>query len=331
MYQPLNDPELTADLIGYHLGLCDEADRARVEHALGTGPALSQARAALAHVLAPLDADDTPEPPADLVAGILDRVSDVRNRLPLRPAAPTEAGAHGSGPLFSLRELLSLAAVIAIFVGVFVPGYRAARLNSQQALCASNLRQIGIGSAQYADMHGGFVPVVASIPDGAPWASANRPGARQVGAPQTTFALVRWRFVTPSAFHCPGRPDDAALSCPKPEALDEFPDPRNNSYSTQILTPTWRQQQLQPQSPVAADLTPLVDQQRRLFDYGPIPFNSTSHRGKGQNVLRRNLSVRFSNSPNVGLDNDDIYRVIGVQQYTGFERPRLRSDAFLVP
>jgi len=331
MNQPLHDPDLTADLIGYHLGLCDEADRARVEHALGTGASLAQARAALDRILSPLDADVAPEPPADLVAGILDRVSDMRNRLPLAPLATPEAAPTGSGPLFSLRELLSLAAVIAIFVSIFVPGYRTARINSQQAMCANNMRQIGTGSAQYADMFPGSLPVVSSVPDGVSWVPTVGQGIRRVSNSQNPYTLVRWRFAQPSAFRCPGRQGDFPLSCPKPEDFDDFPDPRNNSYSTQILTPYWPQQQLQLNSPLASDLTPLVDQQRRLIEYGPIPFNSTSHANRGQNVLRPNISVIFSKTPYAGIDNDDIYRVIGVQQYTGLERPHQRSDAFLVP
>jgi len=79
-------------------------------------------------------------------------------------------------------------------------------------------------------------------------------------------------------------------------------------------------------------MTPLVDENRRLIRTGNIPLNSTSHgNAGGQNVLRADLSVKWANTPNVGIDSDDIYRVIGVQQYTGQERPQLRSDAFLVP
>ncbi|MCZ6816351.1 MAG: hypothetical protein O7F76_06575, partial [Planctomycetota bacterium] len=61
--------------------------------------------------------------------------------------------------------------------------------------------------------------------------------------------------------------------------------------------------------------------------------NSLSHgRPGGQNVLRVNVSVIWTKTPRVGIDNDDIYRVADVKgDYTGLERPRSLTDAFLIP
>jgi len=328
MQDQRHDRELTADLIGYHLGLCDEADRARVEHAFGDS--LGRARANVARLLAPLDGDVV-SPPTDLVAGILDRVAEARNRLPLRPLPTADAETTTASPMFSLRELLSLAAAIAMFVGIFVPGYRAAQMNSRQAACANNLRQIGNGSVKYAEMFPGSSPMLSSLPDGISWVPRARPTAARSRQSNMPYQYVRFQIVPPSALTCPGREEDAPLAAQNPQDLDDFPDPRNNSYSTQLVPQHWQAQRQQPLDIAAADLTPLVDQQRQLNANGPISLNSTSHSGKGQNVLRRDISVIFSRTPNVGIDNDDIYRVIGVQHYTGLERPRLRSDAFLVP
>jgi hypothetical protein len=84
--------------------------------------------------------------------------------------------------------------------------------------------------------------------------------------------------------------------------------------------------------PLAADPTPLVDQHRRLVPLGRASLNSNSHgKSRGQNVLRYDVRVSFFRTPNVGIENDDIYRLNGVREYSGLERPRSRSDAFLIP
>lgn len=52
---------------------------------------------------------------------------------------------------------------------------------------------------------------------------------------------------------------------------------------------------------------------------------------RGRNILRFYISVRYFRSLNVGIENDDICRLVDVKTYTGRECPELRSDAFLVP
>ncbi len=105
-----------------------------------------------------------------------------------------------------------------------------------------------------------------------------------------------------------------------------------NSYATHLILRPLHSRDLSPETPVAADMNPLAETHRSPIHIKDVPVNSRSHDGLGgQNVLRGNLSVRFFPNPNVGIQNDDIYRLIGVQEYTGLERPTLRSDAFLIP
>ncbi|MEK6644495.1 MAG: hypothetical protein AABZ08_11365 [Planctomycetota bacterium] len=333
MSRQTDDPNQHADLIGYHLGLCDEADAKAIEHAWGTGDSLIQARAKLSRLLTPLDRDDIPEPPANLVEGILARVAQSQQTLPFRPlSSAMEEGATRDTSFISMRELLSLAAVIAIFVGIFVPGYRTARINSEQAICANNLREVGTGLASYNEQYNFPMPAVGNVfSQGASWAPTDQPGTPRYRNSQNTFTLVRFNFVPSRAFNCPGRESDKPMSLAGHEQYDDFPDPLNNSYSSQLVTQQFNQESFLPNAPTVSDLTPLLNDQRILNTNGPIPINSTSHRGLGQNVLTRDGRVIFSKTPLVGIDNDDIYRVIGVQRYTGMERPQLRSDAFLVP
>ncbi|HUN80683.1 MAG TPA: DUF1559 domain-containing protein [Phycisphaerae bacterium] len=321
-----DDFERHADLIGYQLGLCDAAEMARVEEALQEDPRMIQARARLAGLLSMLEADEPVEAPADLNESILARIDGLHRTMPMRPALAAGESGGPARPMFNLRELLSLAAVIAIFVGVFVPGYRTARENARIAQCGLNMANIGRGVTMYREAYGSPVPMVASLPDGESWVPSNATG---VSNSQNPFELVRRQLVAPSAFNDPGREGDLRLDKVDLINMHNFPDVRNNSYSTSIVTA--RRQPFEPESPVAADLTPLVNQMRQLNPDGKIPLNSTSHRGKGQNVGKMDMRVIFTRTPNAGLDSDDIYRVIGVQKYTGLERPSLRSDAFLVP
>ncbi len=335
----MNDPhqrrELSADLLGYHLDLCDEQDRRRVEAALGDAMSLASVCKKVERILSPLDADESPIPPAGLVASILDRVQGFRNTIPFpkRAAAalpaPMEIG--GRGPRFNLRELVGLAAAIALFLGIFVPGYRTARNAAQQAMCANNLRLVGVGNEEYAQMFGGQLPYVRSVRAGESWLPKAGTGIQRFKNSPNVWVLVSNHLVPGKNFVCPGRPQDTPLATNSPEGLNDFPDPRNNSYSTMPVTETWQLRNVDTQMPVAADMTPLVDDVQNLSGNGQVSENSRSHGARGQNVLRGNISVGWFTSPRVGIDNDDIYRLIGVKTYTGQEWPRLRSDAFLIP
>lgn len=328
------DPKLMADLLGFHLGIADEAASARVASAFPTPDELAAARAAVQKVLAPLDADPVPAPPADLVAGVLDRLSDAEHTLPMpSPLTPADADRGTAGrPFLSMRDLVGLAAAILIFAGIFVPGYRSARQASQRIACANNLRVIGNGYASYAEIYGNQWPYAGAAPPGASWFRTENPDVPRVNNSRHLFVLLRHRLTPPGAFTCQGRSGDLPLSADALDGLDDFPSPFNNSYSTPLMYRPLRKGDFGEDAPLAADMTPLVDSDRRLIPVDNASRNSNSHGpSRGQNVLRRNLSVPFFRRPNVGIGNDDIYRLVGVQKYTGRERPRSRSDAFLIP
>ena len=335
------EQQLSADLLGYHLGIADEETRARVEAAFEGPEALASARAAVQKFLAPLDADEAPAPPPDLVANVLDRVEEAKNILPMRsrqsaqprpvlPAA-SDRGTRG-GPLLSMRDLVGLAAAILIFVGIFMPGYHTARMSAQRMACANNLRMVGNGYASYAETYGSHWPYAGVVPADAAWTLTDNSGVPRISNSRHVYRLVRGRLTPPEAFNCPGREGDVALQPGSVQCFDDFPDARNNSYTTNFVTRPWKQREFTEEMPIAADMTPLVNQRRRLVPRAEVSMNSPSHgRLRGQNVLRGNISVRFFRRPDVGIENDDIYRIVGVEEYTGLERPRLRSDAFLIP
>lgn len=329
MEQWRNDLDKQQDLVGYHLGLIDTDGRARVQEAFESRESLEAACASLQSLLTPLDADTTPELPKNLTQGILDRIEKAQSIIPLVPAA--EQGRAG-GPFIAPRELVGLAAAILIFVGIFVPGYYTARGSARKVICANNLRVLGNGYAGYAETYGSQWPFAGFVPAGTRWARTDSRDQLYARNSRHVYRLFRGRFVPAAVFICPGRPGDIAFQSGDPAAYDDFPDVRNNSYATNFVAGPWHQQMFLPNMPIAAGMTPLVDQDRRLIRGRPVPANSRNHgRASGQNVLHANLSVRFYNSPFVGANKDDIYRVKGVQQYTGLERPQSRNDAFLIP
>jgi prepilin-type N-terminal cleavage/methylation domain-containing protein len=59
---------------------------------------------------------------------------------------------------FTLIELLVVVAIIAILAGLLLPALASARTKGRQAKCISNMRQIGLGMAMYADDFNGRAP-----------------------------------------------------------------------------------------------------------------------------------------------------------------------------
>ncbi|HVP13402.1 MAG TPA: hypothetical protein VMV94_19675 [Phycisphaerae bacterium] len=332
-----DNPELMADLLGYHLGLADEETRARVEREF-SAQELAAARDTASKVLSPLDSDSPMQPPPKLVDNIMARVDALNATFPLKRPAVRMTPEHGRGgagrPLMRMRELVGLAAAIALFLGVFMPGYRNARLAQQQGTCLDNLRQMGNAYGAYAAMFEDQTPFASGpLPPNASWRRVANSGLPVAPNSRHSWLLVVGKLVPPNATVCPGRENDRPLTVDAVRGLEGFPDPRNNSYATNLVTKPQRRADLDSNSPLMGDMNPLAEMQTFPVDASQLPPNSRSHGGTrgGQNVLYADFSARFVRNPNVGIENDDIYRLIGVQEYTGRERPTLRSDAFLVP
>lgn len=83
---------------------------------------------------------------------------------------------------FTLVELLVVIAVIALLISLLLPALASARRAARTTLCLSNLRQIGLAQAQYADDHRGAL-VDAALAHGG------------LGDPRTSWPVLLTRYI----------------------------------------------------------------------------------------------------------------------------------------
>jgi len=131
---------------------------------------------------------------------------------------------------FTLIELLVVVAIIAVLAAMLLPSLRAAKEKSRQAICLSNLRQVGIALASYCGDYNDHLPPSMSYNNTLPyepmmagWNISQRPCAPYGHAGETLYEgigfLVEYGYLGRSS------PDNIPLSlfCPSAVANNNFP------------------------------------------------------------------------------------------------------------
>lgn len=325
-------------LLAYHMGWLDRLECEKVERLIAESPAAASRSKELQDTLAPL-ADFNALPVVDdLEEQVLSRVrretgvsfGPVAQSVRLDPVS-TEGGRILRFP-FSPRELIVVAASVAIILTLVVPGFSKAAALAQRSACAENLRQIGEALGQYGFENSSQLPYAAQACPTGNWLAESGAGYRRLRNSSNRFLLLAQGFLPDaSRYVCPADRQGLVMRFDDLSLFKDFAEPRNCSYDSQIMFGAGQRVSDHPQKVVFADSNPLFDSPRGA-SLEPAELNSTVHsRLSGQNVLRLDQSAAWTTSPNVGVQNDNIWQIGTRSRYAGSELPQLATDSFLIP
>lgn len=327
-------------LLDLHLGHLSQAEQTELRRLIADDPALAAQDETLAGVFRALQAPREEPFPSDLPSRTAARVAAAGP--PPRVIRPsdelTEATEQMSGGIIrlqSLRDMVAVAALIVLAVGVGVPGLMHMRERQHRMGCSWNLAQLGGGVQQYASVFNGQLPF-AGWGKQHTWQPSNDPGVVTVPNRQHVYPLLQLAYIIePRLFVCPSQ-QDVPMPQSEIQRHSDFLEAHNVSYAYQNMAGVRPSASDDPRVPILADDNPLFDDGLPLFDArwirsrDPAFANSRAHAGAGQNILTLDGHVRWTTTPLCGIDDDNIWILLGVTEYTGREGPTTATDSHLL-
>lgn len=323
------DPsEYAPELLDLYLGQLSEPQSAALRARIAGDAALAREAEALSSVFAALGMlRAAAAAPPDLEQ----RICAAVRAAPLRVVRDAD---HNLQPgmivrVRSLRDILAVAAMIVLFVGIGVPSVLRMRERGQRAGCSANLAQLGQGLAAYAAQFNDSLPFVGWRPADT-WQASAAHGAQVVPNRRHVYPLLREGLVRdPSRFVCPSR-WDAPMAINDVRGRHDFAESRNVSYGYQNMAGVRPSPRCDPALPIMSDDNPLFDDGRFLTLRAGPSANSRAHGGAGQNILTLGGRVIWSATPDCGVNGDNIWTLSGVREYHGTEGPRSATDSHLL-
>jgi len=267
--------------------------------------------------------------PKDLVAKTVARIRQARQTEAL--IAREEAKRRAVHPTFSLRELGVAAAAVLLIAVALIPPLRQARHTAIATQCASNVGRIGSGMLAYANAYDDYLPAA----DGKTrrWLPTDA-DSQAFSNSAVLYRLIRGGYVSNTAFRCPAGGSDTFQATAD---MTDFPAAKYISYSYQhtlgsrgLRVSDPQLQTVMARMAILADSTPLFED-GKFIRRNVTGKSSPNHGGRGQNVLFIDRHVEWTKTPDVGVDDDNIFMVSGIEDYTGSEEPADMTDTFLLP
>ncbi|MFO0837285.1 MAG: hypothetical protein U1D55_02070 [Phycisphaerae bacterium] len=303
---------------------------------LANDPDLAAQDRALASLIAALSSYRVPTTPVDLARRVSARVAAAGAAPRVLPADPAIEGASPAIlRLSNLREIVAVAAMIVLAIGVGVPSLLHVRERNERVACSWNLAQIGRGLSTYATAFRGDLPFVGWGRNSS-WTLSDQRDVQAQPNRRHLYPLLAGGIAPPAWFVCPAVPG-APMPSDQIRLHDDFLESSNVTYAYQNmagLRPTTRSI---PDLPILADDNPLfengvplLDLARRIGLHDPAAANSRAHGGGGQNVLTVGGNVKWTSTPLSGLNGDNIWTLQDVNSYTGREGPQKPTDSHLL-
>ena len=324
----------------YHLSLLDESEAVEVQRLLDQSPQARDFLQRLQRVLEPLKSLPEPKAPDLLVQLTLARVNsaaslqggsspklviDDRDSAPVRPR------------LLRLPELITIAASIALAIPFLTPVIRQWRQLSLRQSCAYQQASIGGAMRNYAADHGNNLP---RLPDnqGKTWMQLGRVGAKRTDT-SNLYILVKQGYAKPQIFICPAVKHSPKSVSYVTDRRTDFPTESVVSYSYQNMFGSYRPTLSSPPGfAILADRNPLLALGKRPTVATAFLHLSSPNHGsdRGQNVLRLNWSVDWSETADAGFKGDNIWQPADFSSgltasLLGREVPANAEDSFLSP